>query len=330
MKPEIELRFLTPEELRNARDIDYRYEHVSDDNFGFADPKKNRIFVRAGLDADLTKYLIDHELSHLFELEGTHEDEHGIRHKGGFWKAAVPIVASILGAAILGPVGGALGGSLLGGGLGTAVGAGLGAGAGSFGGQIGGTYATGGKPDWLGAGIGAAGAGVSSGVGSYLSGFKPLSGIRQGGMGPITVTGPSDVGQAWGSLASSVAQTPGMTGLISRGAGLGTTTGLGMLTSPSSYGGMFQPNPMGPTGGGRVPLPRSPFGWGQEGAMGGDKGTGGRGGMDLPGGKGLQQAGIEMGASSTLPDGAQASNTGQQSYYNPLKSIGFQTGALRF
>lgn len=81
MQSNIEIKFLMPDELRNARNMDYRYENVDETNLGFADKVKNRIFVRAGLSEDLTKYLISHELEHLFEFEGSHEDEHGIRHK---------------------------------------------------------------------------------------------------------------------------------------------------------------------------------------------------------------------------------------------------------
>lgn len=85
VRSNIEIKFLTPKEMANAKQIDWRYEHVDKDNLGFADPKKNRVYVRAGLEKELTKYLMNHELDHLFELEGTDEDAHGIRHKK-FWK----------------------------------------------------------------------------------------------------------------------------------------------------------------------------------------------------------------------------------------------------
>lgn len=78
-----EVRFLTKKEMQNAKEIDPRYEEVDSDNLGFADPQKNRIFVLASKDVELMKYLVSHEMEHLLEDEGTHEDEQGIRHKKG-------------------------------------------------------------------------------------------------------------------------------------------------------------------------------------------------------------------------------------------------------
>jgi len=82
-----EVRFLSKKEMTNAKEMDERYSGVDDDNLGFCDPVKNRIFVLASKDAELMKYLVGHEMEHLLEEEGTHEDEQGIRHKkGGFFK----------------------------------------------------------------------------------------------------------------------------------------------------------------------------------------------------------------------------------------------------
>lgn len=61
-------------------------------SLGFADKLNNRIFVRdTGVDM-LNKYLVNHEVEHLFEAEGTDEDAEvpGIRHK--FW--LIPILAA--------------------------------------------------------------------------------------------------------------------------------------------------------------------------------------------------------------------------------------------
>lgn len=80
MKSDIKIKFLTADEMRNAKDIDWRYENVGDDNLGFADKKKNTVYIRAGMENEFMRDTLDHELNHLFEREGTHEDEHGIRH----------------------------------------------------------------------------------------------------------------------------------------------------------------------------------------------------------------------------------------------------------
>src|SRR3990167_10717849 len=61
-------------------------------SLGFADKMNNRIFVRnTGVDS-LNKYLVNHELEHLYEAEGTDEDADvpGIRHK--FW---IPLLTSL-------------------------------------------------------------------------------------------------------------------------------------------------------------------------------------------------------------------------------------------
>lgn len=60
-------------------------------SLGFADKMNNRVFVRdTGVD-QLNKYLVNHELEHLYEAEGTDEDANvpGIRHK--FW--LLPLLA---------------------------------------------------------------------------------------------------------------------------------------------------------------------------------------------------------------------------------------------
>lgn len=88
---QFEVKFLTKSEMTKARDMDYRYEHVDDNNLGFADKSKNKIYIRAGLNTELTKYLISHEFEHLLEEEGTHEDEHGIRHKKFFKDILSPV-----------------------------------------------------------------------------------------------------------------------------------------------------------------------------------------------------------------------------------------------
>lgn len=98
-----EVRFLSKKEMTNAKEIDPRYEGVDDDNLGFCDPEKNRIFVLASKDAELMKYLVGHEMEHLLEDEGTHEDEQGIRHKkGGIFHNLVNTFFPFIGPAIQG------------------------------------------------------------------------------------------------------------------------------------------------------------------------------------------------------------------------------------
>lgn len=303
VKSNIQVKFLTREEMGRAKDMDFRYEHVNEDNLGFADVKKNRIFVRAGLAPELTRYLINHELSHLYEEEGTHEDEHGIRHKGdsgGFWKVVLPVVLGAVGMALGGPlgstlgasIGGGLGGTALASGIGGAVGHVAGLGAGMYAGNVGGSTLATGKPDWANNAIN--------------------TGVSMAGMGVSNVAGSS-----LGNL---------------------TKYGLNAMFAPrvSGYGGDFgEPSMIGRVPG-NPPIPKPAFGWGQESFMGSDKGTGERGGMDLPTGKGLLQGGIEQGAQNTLNmgRGAQTTPTSMSGLFNrqstnPLNSIGFNTGLLR-
>lgn len=83
----IEIQILSREEMNNAHELDDRYQGVDETNLGFSDPLKNRVYVIASKDKELMQYLINHEVEHLFEEKGTHEDEHGIRHKkGGFFQ----------------------------------------------------------------------------------------------------------------------------------------------------------------------------------------------------------------------------------------------------
>lgn len=120
--PKYQIMFLSKKEMDSIHYAVPRYEHVDGENLGFADPKTNRVFVLGGLDKELTKYLINHELEHLLEEKGTHEDEHGIRHKkGGFFKNLFDPVGIFHAGNILGVggktgllQGGANGGGLLG------------------------------------------------------------------------------------------------------------------------------------------------------------------------------------------------------------------------
>ncbi len=149
-------------------------------SIGFADTERGKIFVRdTGVDI-LNKYLIDHEVEHLFEAEGTDVDEHVpvIRHK--LFAAALPLLAKA-------------GGALLGGAK--AVGSGIGAGASLLGGAAKGIGST------------AVGAGKS-----LMSAFTPqaaapaLTGVRQG-LGTAITTSPATgiPGGTIGSLAKTAA-----------------------------------------------------------------------------------------------------------------------------
>jgi len=53
------------------------------DSIGFADVPNRRIYVRDCGRDELNRLVVQHEMDHLFELEGTDEDPHveGIRHK---------------------------------------------------------------------------------------------------------------------------------------------------------------------------------------------------------------------------------------------------------
>lgn len=228
MKSDIKIKFLSLDEMANARDIDWRYENVGIDNLGFADKLRNRVYVRAGLDTELTKYLVDHEVSHLFEMEGTDEDEHGIRHKkkNSVVRTIVPIAAAILGSILLPGVGTYLGGSL-GGILGGATGVGLGAGLGNVAGN-----SIVGKPNWLGGAITGTAAGIGSGIGGALSS------VGGGAAGGGASAGGSGIGGALGSGISEVGSSGGGSFLGAGGAfgGAGASGGWS-AAAPAVSGG---------------------------------------------------------------------------------------------
>lgn len=56
------------------------------DSLGFYNPDLKTAYIRDTGYAEVNKYLIDHEVSHMLEEHATDEDENGIRHKkkGGF------------------------------------------------------------------------------------------------------------------------------------------------------------------------------------------------------------------------------------------------------
>lgn len=88
---EYRIRLLSKDEFKRASKEDARYSNVDETNLGFADPLKGEVCVLDTKCHELNKYLIDHEVEHLFEEEGTHEDEHGIRHKKFFKEILLPL-----------------------------------------------------------------------------------------------------------------------------------------------------------------------------------------------------------------------------------------------
>lgn len=342
MSSTIQIKFLTLEEMARASELDPRYEFVGVDNLGFADKEKNKVFVRADVEPQLTRYLIDHELEHLFEMEGTDEDENGIRHKkkGGFMRIFVPIVGAILGSLVGGPVGGSLLGGLLGGTAGTAVGTGTGA----MLGGVAGSSATG-KPNWLGNTIGGATAGVGSGLGSALSGlgsgtasstlsnakwvgsglegggaFLPIaSGAEAAALGGVgSAAGGSSVGQSIGSL---IGGTAGNYFAGALGQGQKAQGGFSPTSSSSSFrmpdlSQQANANPMFSGWSQDVAMPTDPYALGASGASG-ITGTGERTGSgQMPLNPGLNQPGLSnFGRDVSTPFGQQNQN-GINSMFN--------------
>jgi len=113
----ITIKILSDKEFDRLPVTETRGANISD-SLGFADVHRNRIFVRQTGRDELNRLLIQHELEHLFELEGTDEDEvvEGIRHKkmpktrqilGPIAEIAGPVVGN----AILPGFGGAIGGA---------------------------------------------------------------------------------------------------------------------------------------------------------------------------------------------------------------------------
>ena len=263
MSSNIQIKFLTLEEMANASDIDYRYEHVGIDNLGFADKKKNRVYVRAGLEQQLQNILIDHELNHLFELEGTDEDEHGIRHKkkGGFMKIFLPIVLAIVGSILVPGIGGLIGLGGMGGLMGGAAATGLG----SMLGGVAGSSMTG-KPNWGGNAIGGAAAGIGSGIGSALGGLGGSAGGSGigGTAGKASGSFMGDVGSGVGSIINAgggtISSGPGIAGQMAgqaTGSGIGQSIGqlaggtMGSLFSGALGQGQSAQGGYGPTSGGQ-------------------------------------------------------------------------------
>ena len=305
--PNIEVRFLTPKEMANASSLDARYEHVKPDNLGFADPLKNRIFVRAGLDKDLTKYLLNHELEHLFELEGTDEDENGIRHKGvldwinplrwiqsavngsfnvvdgGSWVPFDNQNNSLFGSGnnATGPAAGALGGI---------AGGPIGAGLGMMLGDVIHNSATG-KPDWAGSAEQGLETGVSQGIGKAVGG--------------------------WGG------------NLLGQGAQTGINMAFGQGSQPSNFGEMFSnTNPSGFSS--DVPITGGGFtgGFTPSGNAPGGVGTGGQSGSigQMANNMGTGQAGITLGAQTGVPNTGTMGQGNQNSQSNPWGNFGQSMG----
>ena len=94
MSDNITVRVLSDSDFDNLGYEDTRGADVSA-SLGFADVKKRRVYVRDTGVHDLNKYLLNHELEHLFEEKGTDEDPNveGIRHK--FW---IPLILSAIAA----------------------------------------------------------------------------------------------------------------------------------------------------------------------------------------------------------------------------------------
>lgn len=290
MQSQIEIKFLTPKEMANAGSIDWRYGKVDDSNLGFADKTKNRVYVRAGLDPELTKYLINHEVSHLFELEGTDEDENGIRHKkGGFmnflkvfydplnlwgWtgvegkdRQSAPFTSTRGGLGSAGTLIGSLLGSLIPGG-GAIIGPAIGAALGNMAGGV--TESSiAGKPNWAG---NAVNAGITGGT-SALGGALGMPGVTKN---PGANFAGTMAGQAFGS---------------------GNATDFGKIGTRNDFGGMWNTTP---SGFGDITMPANSLGQGfglPGNTSPGGVGTGGQtGSLGLQGSNmGTGQAGITLG-----------------------------------
>ena len=204
------------------------YKGISD-SLGIADPEKGFAFVRSTGVKEWDLATLSHEIDHLVEEHGTHEDEYGIRHKkGGFLRNILPTV--------LGAVGTLIGGPVLGGLLGGVSNIGMD------------QYAKSRHPEQLGQpgqigsilGAGALGAISGAGAGTAIKGgiaggakaapgfFSKAGGIVKGGLfgtpaavggAPISVINPS-----------AAAATPGFTPATS-----------GLLGSAGSFGGVANP-----------------------------------------------------------------------------------------
>jgi len=311
MQRNIEIKFLTKSEMKNAKDIDWRYEFVDENNLGFSDKLKRRVYVQAGLDRELTNYLVDHELEHLFELEGSHEDANGIRHKKFFKELVVPILKVVLpiAAAMIPGVGPIASAALAGS---TAFGANA----------IGNTIQTG-KPNWSDVftktGLSAAG----SLGGSALSGAFGSGTGASGALSPTSwVGGSSDIGSGFMPIASAAEIAALNAGGQAAGSGIGQTiggalgSGLSSLFMGAAGQGQSAQGGYGPASSSQsfrmpdlsqqananpgfsgwtenVAMPEMPSYFGQSGAEMTD--SMGMGGLSkMPTNPGLGQAGIEL------------------------------------
>ena len=115
MAQHFEVQLLSPTEYENVVASDPRYVNASD-SAAFADPDTGKAFVRDTQWPELSRYLVDHELEHLFNPEDRADrDEHGIYHKKFFRRFLSPIIRFLLplgGALAAGPAGAALGGAI--------------------------------------------------------------------------------------------------------------------------------------------------------------------------------------------------------------------------
>lgn len=229
-------------QVLNDREFDnLPYKGISD-SLGIADREKGLAFVRRTGIKELDEATLHHEIDHLVEKYGTHQDEYGIAHKKVFKDIIAPYILPVV-ASILAP---GLGSML---GIGSTMSGILGGGLGKVAADLG----TGKKFNPVGTVLSAAGGGMigkgmgagmeASSTGSYLG--KLGSGLL--GTAPTTTaagtkgiigSGGNLLGMGAGDLAMK-----GTTGAASTNAlmGLPSASGQGLAPSAASTFGSISP-----------------------------------------------------------------------------------------
>ncbi len=203
-------------QILNDKEFDsLPYRGISD-SLGIADREKGLAFVRKTGIKEFDEATLHHEIDHLVEKYGTHQDEYGIAHKKVFKDIIAPYILPIV-ASILAP---GLGGLL---GIGSTMSAGIGGGLGKIAADLG----TGKKFNPLGTALSAVGGGlVGKGMGVGLTAAKEAGkGFLGQTVGGLLGTAPT----------SSVAGTAGILGQGGKllGMGAGSLSPLGSVTYPA-------------------------------------------------------------------------------------------------
>ena len=234
MSQTYKVQLVTPSEFQKIAESNPRYANVlteDDPSMAFCDTVEKKIVVPITKSHELNKLMLEHELGHLIETHGTHEDEYGVRHKK-MMKTLLPILGGIAGSILLPGIGTALGIGGAGGMglLGGAAAAGLGAAGGTSLGNlaVGNTRAMG-RSALISGGLGAA-----SSLGGGLLGkmTKAPGGTTLGTQTAAPGGGGGTVASKFGSGLAKLTGDPQILGGVQEAGSLGSQIGGAAAKSP--------------------------------------------------------------------------------------------------